>query len=60
MCIRDRFNTIESITSPTPGTAAVPIEAKVAVKITVKIPPRPRSTPYNCAINTVIFTATLA
>ena len=46
------LNTIESVMRPTEGTPAVPIEASVAVAITVAYSTGPSGTPNNCAVNT--------
>ncbi len=42
-----------NMTNPTPGTPAVPIDAKTAIPITVIYPASPSSTPYTLARNTV-------
>ena len=39
-------NTIDRVTIPAEGTAAVPTEASTAVTITVMIAEVPKSTPY--------------
>lgn len=39
-------NTIFNVINPTDGTAAVPIEAMTAVKITVRSADVPKSIPY--------------
>ena len=45
-------STIDKVTSPTLGTPAVPMDAMVAVAITVNIPENVRLMPYAWAINT--------
>ena len=46
------LNTIVSVIRPTPGIPAVPMDAKVAVPITVKKSIGVKVTPNACAVNT--------
>ena len=46
------LNTIDSVIRPTDGTPAVPIDASVAVAMTVAYSTGPSCTPNSCAVNT--------